>query len=779
MDRKKLSYDELIVKIEFLTDIIEYMPTGVMVISKDGRVVMMNRYQEEISKIKRDQVIGERFHEKWKRIVQEGYYQGKYWEMINTGASFTVTFHEVFPEYYDAKVSGIAHGAPLPSGKGFILQHDISQEIRQDKHALTQLIHQLSESSDFLNNVIDSSPNAVITANKEGFITFANKTVKSVFGHSKSDLLWSHISWLFADGSIPEDIHAGLVDNRKIEINCKKNTGEIFPARLQVSPVNKKDQKSRLMLFVITDITNERMMELSLEEKLRFETLLTDLSAAFVNLPVKEIDQQVTFGLKRIAQFLGIERSGLVQVDMTDGVKITHSWAAEGFEAVSTDIQFDQLPWLFGKIKRGEIINMTRVEDLPEKEIADRKTMLEIGTKSYLSIPLIAGGANFGSLALGCVRSERAWSQDLIQRLKLVGETFANALLRKRAEESLANAFSEIRVLKDKLEAERNYLREEIKLEHNFEDIIGQSPQLQNALHKLEQVAPTNATVFILGESGTGKELFARAIHHESQRKDKPIIKVNCAALPESLIESELFGHEKGAYSGAYAKRVGRFELANGATLFLDEMGELPLDLQAKLLRVLQDGEFERLGSSITIKTDVRIIAATNRNIEKEVENNRFRKDLWYRLNVFPITIPPLRERSGDIPMLVNYFINRFNKKFGKNIDEVTANTLEEMQRYAWPGNIRELENVIERAMINIKGNVFRLADKLVVPDLERSLPVKQQKTLFELEREHIMAILKITKWRISGDKGAAKILDLHPNTLRARIKKLDIRRPS
>ncbi|MDY0222859.1 MAG: sigma 54-interacting transcriptional regulator, partial [Desulfobacterium sp.] len=282
-----------------------------------------------------------------------------------------------------------------------------------------------------------------------------------------------------------------------------------------------------------------------------------------------------------------------------------------------------------------------------------------------------------------------------------------------KARQMAENALCEIRTLKEQLETERAYLKEEIKIEHNHENIIGSSDALKYVLYKVEQIAENNTTVLILGETGTGKELVARAVHGSSKRKNRALVKVNCAALPASLIESELFGHEKGAFTGSGQRRLGRFEIADGATLFLDEIGEIPLELQSKLLRVLQDGEFERLGSSETIKVDARIITATNRNLEEEVEKGRFRSDLWYRLNVFPITIPPLRERVTDIPPLVAFYVQKISRRLGKTIDQIPINVMRSLQNYHWPGNVRELENVLERAVINSSGSKLRLVDDL------------------------------------------------------------------
>jgi chemotaxis protein methyltransferase CheR len=343
---------------------------------------------------------------------------------------------------------------------------------------------------------------------------------------------------------------------------------------------------------------------------------------------------------------------------------------------------------------------------------------------------------------------------------------------RKQAELHLKAALSEIKQLKDKLEVERAYLQEEIKLEYDYENIIGQSDALNYVFYKVEQIAPSDTTVLVLGETGTGKELVARAIHGLSPRKDRALVKVNCATLPSNLIESELFGHEKGAFTGAHARQLGRFEVANDATLFLDEIGELPLELQPKLLRVIQDGEFERLGSSGTIKVDVRLIAATNRNLEEEVRRGRFREDLWYRLSIFPITVPPLRERMEDIALLVDFFVDKISKRLGKSIKSIPRSVMNSLQDYQWPGNIRELENVLERAVINSSGPKLHLVDALKKQQKDLTTA---QKTLNEIEHDYIVRVLEQTHWKISGKNGAAEILGLNRSTLRARMRKLGI----
>ncbi len=368
--------------------------------------------------------------------------------------------------------------------------------------------------------------------------------------------------------------------------------------------------------------------------------------------------------------------------------------------------------------------------------------------------------------------------------VRMIG-TLYDITERKRAEEALESAFDEIKMLKEQLEAENIYLREEVGLKKGFTEIVGDSDSIKYVMHRIRQVAPTRTTVLLEGETGTGKGLFARLIHEASGRREKTFVNVNCAGLPPNLIESELFGREKGAFTGATVKQIGRFELADGGTIFLDEIAELPLELQAKLLKVIEDGEFERLGSPHAVKVDVRIIASTNRILEEEISKGRFRKDLFYRLNVFPVTIPPLRQREGDISLLVKFFAERFSKRHGRGVKHFDANTMKTLERYDWPGNVRELMNVIERAVIVSEGPELRLSEQM---ETRPKVPVREKasgdagerktKGLVDMEREHISKTLRDTGWRIEGPRGAAEILGMNPSTLRARMRKLGIKRP-
>jgi formate hydrogenlyase transcriptional activator len=407
-------------------------------------------------------------------------------------------------------------------------------------------------------------------------------------------------------------------------------------------------------------------------------------------------------------------------------------------------------------------------------------------------VPLTTQGRTFGTINLAS-RNPNAFSSADVELMQQVATQVAIAL-------ENALAFKEIDALKDKLAVEKLYLEEEIRSEFNFEEIIGDSPALRRTLAQVELAAPAGTTVLIQGETGTGKEIIARAIHNLSPRRERTFVKVNCAAIPAGLLESELFGHERGAFTGALTQKIGRFEFADRGTLFLDEIADLPLELQPKLLRVLQEQEFERLGGNRTWRVDVRVVAATNADLSQLVAERKFRSDLYYRLNVFPIFVPPLRERREDVPLLVRYFVQKFSRRQNKTVEYVPADVMEALVNYSWPGNIRELENLIERAVLLSAGKELRvpLAELKAAaasslgsqqstesvsdpPDLSTTSVVSSSTpiaTLEDAERQHILRALRQTNWRISGPSGAANLLGMKRTTLQARIRKLGIRRP-
>ena len=501
---------------------------------------------------------------------------------------------------------------------------------------------------------------------------------------------------------------------------------------------------------------------------LRFEKLLAEASATFVNLPASDVDKNIEDVLGRFGSFLGVDRIDLI--GFSPGLakaSISHSWAAEGLERHPLTLVKKEYPWMAEKVRRMESILWDNSDELPSA--VDRESLKLRGIQAGLVIPFGIEGKFAYGLAFGH-HSQRSWPEGLIQRFRLLGEVILNALQRKQYDLDIRNAFEEIKELKELVESENVLLREELGALLRHHDIIGESEELKKVLRKVEQVARTNTAVLVLGETGTGKELVARAIHNQSSRKNKPMVTVNCGALPANLIESELFGHEKGAFTGASSKRAGRFQIADGSTIFLDEIGDMPLELQVKLLRVLQEGKFEPLGSSKPVTVDVRVIAATNIDLLKAVQDGAFREDLYYRLNVFPIKNPSLRERSEDISLLTSAFVQEFGDVIGNRISKISKKSIEAMKRYSWPGNIRELRNVIERAVIvNDGGPLVVDIPEIVHSDEGGTLTLEQH------ERKYILGVLKQVGGRIRGGRGAAEILGLKPTTLYSKMKKLGI----
>jgi formate hydrogenlyase transcriptional activator len=523
----------------------------------------------------------------------------------------------------------------------------------------------------------------------------------------------------------------------------------------------------------------------------RARTLLAINNAVVLNLTRDALFKAITEALRPVVPF---DRSTIFLYD--DDQRLLRLVVAES--AIPSDLFVPglELPlegshagWAFRH--QGVFFRPDLAE---ERQYEGEAVLLREGFRSLVVVPLVVRGKSIGTLNLGSLKPMQygAVEADLLRE---VANQLALAIENMRE-------YEEIGRLKAQLERENVYLREEITDQHNFKEIVGNSPALLAALRTIDRVAPTDTTVLILGETGTGKELVARAIHSRSPRRQHPLVKVNCGAIPAGLIESELFGHVRGAFTGALDRRVGRFELADGGTLFLDEVGELPLEMQVKLLRVLQEHEFEAVGSSRTTRVDVRIIAATNRDLQHEVSAGRFRADLYYRLNVLPVRVPPLRERREDIPPLTLLFVQRYAKRIGRTIAGVSRDSMEQLAAYQWPGNVRELENVIERALVLSAGDVLEIGTDL----LPRTIPSEAVGTaaapapitasrperaghapagrggappnsLDDVQRIHIAATLEQTGWVIEGPRGAAQILDMHPNTLRSRMKKLGLTR--
>ncbi len=533
------------------------------------------------------------------------------------------------------------------------------------------------------------------------------------------------------------------------------------------------------MLGATVDVTERKRLESRRIDQLKFETLLTDLSTRFVNVPADQVNAVIMEGQRQVCEFLDIELSAVWQWSPDDpgSQVLTHLHRPQDGPLIPDRLDArEHFPWSLDQMLAGNIVALSSIDQAPPEAARSKESWRRFGVKSTLILPLATGGESaIGSLSFSALKAERQWPEELVQRIRLVAEIFANALKRKHSDERLREANAEIEGLRHQLELENAYLRREVEVLHGGGRIVGESRAIMEVLALAEQVAPESATVLIEGETGTGKDLLAQRIHELSRRCDRPMVKVNCAALPSNLVESELFGHEKGAYTGAASREPGRFEVANGSTLFLDEISELPLELQAKLLRVLEEGQFERVGSSRTQRTDARVISATNRDLRAEVEAGRFRRDLFYRLAVFPIRMPPLRERRGDIPLLVWSMVEEFATAMHKSVQSIRRQDMGRLQSYDWPGNVRELRNLIERAMILSSEPVLRIAP----PDATGSL-TDAVMSLEDAQRRQIEKALRVAAGgRINGPGGAAELLGVKPTTLRSKIKRLglDLRR--
>jgi transcriptional regulator with GAF, ATPase, and Fis domain len=515
-----------------------------------------------------------------------------------------------------------------------------------------------------------------------------------------------------------------------------------------------------------------------LAKKNRYETIIGNVTRlVHQSLKPEEVFENAVEALSNNIEMVNC--AGIYLIEGEEAVlKAQRGYPAKYLEFTSRIPRPKGFTW--ETIQKGEPNYCPDIDAVEAASVARRA-----GVKSFLCVPIRSRGEAIGTLDITSFHKD-AFDEDELKLLEIVSRQIETAVNNarqadelKESQTSLRKALAEVEELKNRLQVENVYLREEINTENNFEEIVGRSDEIKKVLRSVEQVARTGTTVLIHGETGTGKELVARAIHNLSDRKHRTLVKVNCGAISAGLVESELFGHEKGAFTGALQKRVGRFELADGGTIFLDEVGELPADVQVKLLRVLQEGEFERVGSSETIKVDVRVIAATNRDLEEAVRDKTFRSDLFYRLNIFPIYVPPLRERKSDIPLLANFFLTKFSKKLGRGFTGFSKGTIDSLLDYSWPGNIRELQNIVERAVvisdppeIDIDGSI------LGGGNVSQDYTSDENKSLEDVARSHIINVLEESGWVIDGKKGAAAVLNINPNTLRSRMKKLGIKKP-
>jgi transcriptional regulator with GAF, ATPase, and Fis domain len=540
-------------------------------------------------------------------------------------------------------------------------------------------------------------------------------------------------------------------------------------------------ERLRHVSEIVASAIHRKQADEALRRALAFESLVSRLSRDFVHLPADAVDAHVNAWLREIAGFLDMDLATVLQGSETPGAwRRSHQWLRSADRALPDVQPTDVYPWGSDQVLRlRQAVAVSRPDDLPPEAARDKEAFRRLGLRSLVSLPLVSAGEIKGALTLASLHHERAWPPDVMERLQVCADVVASALARSRSETALRTALTENVTLRQQLEAENLYLREEVEEAGEFGEIVGQGAAIRAALQKAEQVAGTDTPVLLTGETGTGKELVARAIHARSRRAERALIAVNCAALPATLVESELFGHEKGAFTGAIAAKPGRFELADGGTLFLDEIGELDPPIQAKLLRALQEGEVQRLGATRPRRVNVRIVAATNRDLATEMREGRFRADLFYRLSVFPIELPSLRERREDIPLLVWYFIQLRQRELGRNVERVPRAAMEALCAYDWPGNVRELQNVVDRALILSAGPVLHLQEALGLKAAGEEAPAATpSEALRDVERAHLVQVLERCHWTVEGPGQAADRLGLKPSTLRDRMTKLGLARP-
>jgi formate hydrogenlyase transcriptional activator len=662
----------------------------------------------------------------------------------------------------------------------------LSEDITERKKAEAAL----QESDERAHLILNSAGEGIFGCDSHGTCLFVNSAAVELLGYDNPEqLLGQNMHRLEhhtrKDGTpfpIEEcPIYVGFLENRGVHIDDDvfwRKDGSSFTVEYWSHPLI-REGKTVGAVVTFRDITERKQAEEALRKNEQRKCTLLEINNAIItNLTRDALFASAYEAIRRVVSF---DRAAFLLYQPESQTLKLHSMEGPNeseFFRVGKEYDLEESSVSAWVLEHQEV---ARRGDLKrEQQSEGEKRLVVEGIQSYCVVPLVAMGESIGTFAVWSETKNRYTESDA-ELLREVANQVALAVANMKSYEEIAS-------LKARLEKENVYLQEEIRCEHNFEEIVGDSPQLLALLRRVDQVAPTDSSVLIYGETGTGKELIARAIHDRSNRKNRPLVKVNCSAISAGLVESELFGHAKGAFTGAFERRIGRFELADGGTIFLDEVGELPLDTQVKLLRVLQEREFEPVGSNRSVHVDVRIICATNRNLDEAIAAGTFRSDLYYRLNVFPLEVPPLRERRSDIEQLAKFFVSRYARKLGKRITGISDAATEKLLSYPWPGNIRELQNLIERALILCNGPILDLENDLnnipSSPVLSEPaadvLPYADQpplKTLQEVERDHILAVLQQTHGVIEGSNGAAKTLGMHPNTLRHRMEKLGIKR--
>jgi formate hydrogenlyase transcriptional activator len=622
--------------------------------------------------------------------------------------------------------------------------------------------------------VADSVPGGVLVVDPAGVITLANHEIERQFGYQRDQLIGQSVDILLPEFRVASSVTVPDAQPMAAarELTGRRRNGTEFSVEVGLRALTAEPGSP--VVASVVDLTARRHAEwtspLVSGRQLEFEGLVAELSTSFINLPADRVDDAMRDALQRIGEALDIDRCTFFRIQ-ADGTAVAPVfWHKAGVPPPPAPFPLSQFPWLARTILAGKLVCFENVDELPKP---DQLSYRSQGAQSSVLVPLSVAGAVVGAVGFTSFH-QRSWAPEVVHRLQVFASAFGSVLARRESDEALHRALEEASRLRDQLHAENVYLRTEARERQGSGPVVGKSSTVRTVVEQIQLVSATDSTVLLLGETGTGKELFAGQIHELSARRGRAMVRVNCAAIPATLLESELFGREKGAFTGALSRQIGRFELADHSTIFLDEIGDLPVEVQVKLLRVLEEHQIERLGNPKPVRVNIRVIAATHRNLEERIKDGRFREDLFYRLNVFPIQVPPLRDRVDDIPMLVWRFVEEFSKTFAKRIATIDQDNLAALQHYSWPGNIRELRNVVERAMITASGN------QLTIPVPQKSAAAaKRSAKLADVEREHIRSVLESGGWRIRGTGGAAERLGLPPTTLEARLAKLGLKRPS
>ena len=673
--------------------------------------------------------------------------------------------------------------------------NDFVETTLLDVTDLKKTNNDLRLSKEFNEKLIMSMQEGLIIFDLKGNIVMVNDSVCEILGYSKLEFQmflqpYPFISLKDFKKLIKSNYESPKGFQQSFKFELVKKNGIKFQSSFLTGSVKNNNGKVIAFFTTIKDISDELKVHNTLETIAKKSILKKEVILELSGLVGSDYNQALTKITSLSSKALNVGRVSVwkfnedrSEIKCEKGFSLNTGKFKEGMILKRSD-NFKY----FETLDENKTISVNDVFNDDITKGFSENYLKQFRITSMLDVFINANNGTYGILCFENIDRPRTWTaeeQEFASSIASIVSLMVENTERRQLEKQLIQANKQLSLsnielndLKKQLEQENFYLKKELDLVFNYEDMVYGSIEFSNVLSEVEKVAPTNATVLLQGESGTGKELLARAIHNTSLRNSKPLIKVNCSAIPRELIESELFGHKKGSFTGAISDKMGKFELADQGTLFLDEIGELPLDMQPKILRFLQEGEIETIGGTRLKKLDVRVIAATNRNLKEEIQNKRFREDLYFRLNVFPIVVPPLRNRKDDIPLLIEHFVNKFNKKYSKDIQYISDHAMRELKTYEWPGNIRELENLIERAIILTND------DTLMIPGFESEAQIKKMPftksnlTLDEIQHNHIIEVLKQCNWKINGPDGASAILDLKPSTLRDKISKLGIKRP-